>query len=69
MEKLLSSLIGRNVDVGCGTSAVFRGEVVSVDEGVLHLRDEEAKVTFIAVEKISSVSERSDTHLRPGFIG
>ena len=69
MEKLLNGLIGKSVDIGCGTSATFRGEVVAVDDGVAHLKDEESRVTYIAVEKISFVCERSDSPSRPGFIG
>lgn len=68
MEKLLLSLKGQSVDVSCGTSAVFRGQIEDVADGVLHLTDEEKKVTFIQIEKISSVCERSDSHSRPGFI-
>ena len=69
MEKLLAGLIGKNVDIGCGSTAVFRGEVVEVNDGVVQIKDEESKVTYISVEKISSVCERSDSHSRPGFIG
>ena len=68
MEKLLAGLIGRQVDVGLGTSGVFRGEVAAVADGVVHLKDDEANMTFIALDKISSVRERSDSHSRPGFI-
>ena len=68
MEKLLAGLIGKSVDIGCGTNAIFRGEITEVGDGVVHLKDEESKLTYIAVEKISSVCERSDSHSRPGFI-
>ncbi|HMJ08954.1 MAG TPA: MM0924 family protein [Pyrinomonadaceae bacterium] len=69
MEKLLSDLMGKIVDLGCGTTAVFRGEVTDVKDGVLSLRDEEGKVTYISADKIVSICERSDSHSRPGFIG
>jgi hypothetical protein len=69
MEKLLVGLVGKSVDIGCGTSAIFRGEVVEAADGVVRIKDEDGKITFIAIEKISSVCERSDSHSRPGFIG
>ncbi|MGI8812873.1 MAG: MM0924 family protein [Pyrinomonadaceae bacterium] len=69
MEKLLTGLLGKTVDVGCGTSGTFRGEVTEVKEGILYLRDENGSTTYIAVEKIASVYERADAHARPGFIG
>lgn len=69
METLLATLIGRSVDVGCGSAAVFRGEIVEVRDGVLFLRDEEQRVTYLSVHKIASVCERIDSHSRPGFIG
>ena len=68
MEKLLAGMVGKTVDIGCGTSAIFRGEVLGAGDGVVQIKDEDGKVTFIAVEKISSVCERSDSHSRPGFI-
>jgi hypothetical protein len=69
MEKLLNSLVGKIIDVGCGTTAMFRGQVEELKEGILFLRDEDDKLYYIAIDKIASISERSDSHSRPGFIG
>ena len=41
MEELLNQLLGKKIDVTCGTNATFRGDVVDVKAGVLYLRDED----------------------------
>jgi len=68
MEELLRNLLGRKIDVSCGTNAAFRGDVMDVKGGVLYLRDEEDKVAYVAVDKIAVVFECKDHPSRPGFI-
>ena len=68
MEELLNQYIGKKIDVSVGTSAVYRGEVINVRNGILYLRDDEHKVAHIAVDKIGVVYECSDSASRPGFI-
>ena len=69
MEELLRQLLGKKIDVTCGTNAAFRGDVVDVKNGVLYLRDEEDKVAYVAVDKIAVIYECKDHLLKPGFIG
>ncbi len=69
MEELLKSLMGKKIDVNCGSNAAFRGDVVDVKSGVLYLRDENEKVAYIAIDRIALVQERKDTQVRPGFLG
>ena len=69
MENLLKQLMGKKVDVTCGTNAAFRGDVIDVKSGVLYLRDEEEKVAYVAIDKIAVVYECKDHTSRPGFIG
>ena len=69
MEDLLKQLLGKNIDVTCGSNAAFRGDVVDVKNGVLYLRDDEGKVAYVAVDKIAMVYERKDKEHRPGFLG
>lgn len=69
MEELLRHLLGKKIDVTCGTNAAFRGDVVDVKGGVLYLRDEDEKVAYVAVDKIAVVFEVKDHASRPGFIG
>jgi hypothetical protein len=68
MEELLNQFMGKKIDVSVGTSAVCRGEVIDVRNGILYLRDDEHKVAHIAVDKISVIYECSDSASRPGFI-
>lgn len=67
MEELLKGLKGKKIDVSCGTTAVFRGDVIEVSD-VLHIRDEDGRDVFIAIDKVSVVSECSENATRPGFI-
>lgn len=69
MEELLKQFAGKKVDVSCGPGAILRGHVVEVKDGVLYLRDEEEKSAYVAIDKIATVYECSDSTSRPGFIG
>ena len=69
MEEIIKRLTGKKVDVSCGSGAILRGEVVSVSDGVLYLRDEDDRSAYVAVDKIATISECSDSSSRPGFIG
>lgn len=69
MEEFLTQLMGKKIDVSCGRSAVVRGDVVAVKEGVLYLRDEDERVAYVAVAKIAIVWEVKDHETRPGFVG
>jgi hypothetical protein len=69
MEELIKRLSGRKVDISCGSGAILRGEIVDVQNGVLHLKDEDQKAAYVAIDKIATVYECSDSASRPGFIG
>jgi len=69
MEELLKHLMGKKVDITCGSNAAFRGDVIDVKSGVLYLRDEDEKVAYVAIDKIAVIYECKDTQTRPGFIG
>lgn len=68
MEKILREMIGKRVEISGGGSAVYRGEVADVLDGVAHLRDDEGRVIYVAIDKIAAVSEKIDPGSRPGFI-
>ena len=68
MEEFLKQMMGKKIDVACGSSATVRGDVVDVKGGVLYLRDDEDRVAYIAVEKISVIWEAKDYEVRTGFI-
>lgn len=61
--------MGKRVDISCGASAAFRGDVVDVKDGVLYLRDEDEKVAYVAIDKIALISEVKENSNRPGFLG
>lgn len=67
MEDFLTQLMGKKVDVLCGTGTAVRGEIVDVKKGILYLRDEE-KVAYVAVDKVAVVWEIKDHEVRPGFV-
>ena len=69
MEEFLTQLMGKRIDISCGSSAVVRGDVIAVKEGVLYLRDEEERVAYVAIEKVAIVWEVKEHQTRPGFVG
>lgn len=68
MEEFLTQLMGKKIDVSCGMSAVVRGDVVAVKDGVLYLRDEDERVAYVSIEKVAVVWEVKDYETRPGFV-
>lgn len=68
MEDFLSKFIGRKIDIYCGGSSSLRGEVLKVESGVLHVRDDDGKLCYVAVNKIVVVWEARDDSHRAGFV-
>jgi len=68
MEKLLAKLIGQEIDVICTGASSLRGNCVSVEGGVLQLKDAEGEIFYIAIDKIVAVWEKKDKSRHPGFI-
>jgi len=67
VQDFLSRFIGKKIDVYCGGASSVRGEVLKVETGVLHLRDDEGKNCYVAIDKIVAVwKARQDNH-RTGF--
>lgn len=67
MEEFLRTLIGRKIDAFCGGASNVRGEVIKVENGVLHLKDDD-EVSYVAVDKIVAVWEKRDKEHHPGFM-
>jgi uncharacterized protein DUF6897 len=61
-------MIGRKLDVYCGGASSLRGEVIKVEGGVLHLKDNDKKMCFVAVDKIMVVWDARDEDHRAGFV-
>jgi hypothetical protein len=68
VEDFLSKFIGKKIDVYCGGASSLRGEVVKVEMGVLHLRDDEGQPCYVAIDKIIVVWEARDDNHRAGFM-
>ena len=68
MKEFLAKMIGRKVDLFCGSASSLRGEIVKVEEGVLHLKDIDQKLCYVAIDKIVVVWEARDDEHRAGFV-
>lgn len=68
MEEFLTQMMGKRIDVSCGTTAVVRGDVVAVKDGVLYLRDEDERVAYVAIERVAVVWEVKEHQSRTGFV-
>jgi len=68
VEDFLSKSIGKKIDVYCGGASSLRGEVLKVEMGVLHLRDDEGHPCYVAIDKIIVVWEARDDNHRAGFV-
>lgn len=69
MEEFLKHLMGKQIDVSCGSSTAVRGDVIDVKDGVLYLRDEHDRVAYIAINKIAVIWEVKPNASRAGFVG
>lgn len=68
MEDFLFGMVERRVDVHCMGAINLRGEVAKVEKGVLHLKDEEEHMCYVAIDKIAVVIEARDREPRAGFL-
>ena len=69
MREFLSKMVGKELDVFCGGASSMRGKGGKVEGGVLHLKDADKQVCYVAVDHIVAVWEvRPDQQSRPGFV-
>lgn len=68
MEHFLAGFIGKKLDVYCGGASSLRGEVLKVEDGVLHLKDNDGKICFVAIDKIVVAWEAREDEHRAGFV-
>ena len=68
MQTLLAKMIGKKLDVYCGGASSLRGEVLKVEDGVVHLKDSDGKTCYVAIEKIVVVWEAKDDEHNAGFV-
>ena len=67
MKELLSKMVGQEIDVVCTATSSLRGKVVKVQGDVLHLKDDEDNLCYVAIDKITAVWEKRDKDRHPGF--
>ena len=60
MQSLLLKMLGKKIDVYCGGASSLRGEVLKIEDGVLHLKDADDKTCYVAIDKIMVVWEARD---------
>jgi len=46
----------------------MRGDVAKVENGILHLKDDEGEVCYVAIDKIIAVWEKPDKERHSGFL-
>ena len=68
MHELLSRLIDQDVDIVCTGASSLRGKIITVEGGVLKLKDDADNVCYVAIDKIVAVWEKRDKDRHPGFI-
>jgi hypothetical protein len=61
-------MIGKKIDVFCGGVSSLRGEIVKVEDGVLHLKDTDQRMCFVQIDKIQVVWDARDDEHRAGFV-
>jgi hypothetical protein len=61
-------MIGKKIDVFCGGVSSLRGEIVKVEDGVLHLKDQDQRMCFVQIDKIQVVWDARDDDHRAGFV-
>ena len=68
MRELLAKMVGKKLDVFCGGASSLRGKLVSVDEGVAHLVDDDDRMFYVSIERIAVFSEARESEQRAGFV-
>lgn len=68
MREFLSKMIGRRIDVYCGGASSLRGEVVKLEGGVMHLKDEDGQMCYVAIDRIIVVWDTREDEHRAGFV-
>jgi hypothetical protein len=56
------------MDVYCSAAASIRGELVKIEGGVLHVKDDDGEMSYVAIDKIIVVWEARENEPRPGFV-
>ena len=61
-------MIGRKMDILCSGASGVRGEIVEINDGVVYLKDDEERLSYISIDKITMCWEVRDRESRTGFV-
>ncbi len=68
MEELLKSLTGKQIDIFCGAGVSLLGDLAKVENCILHLKDDDGQICYVAVDKVIAVWEKRDKERLTGFL-
>ena len=68
MREFLTKMVGKKLDIYCGGTSSLSGKVVKVEEGVVHMVDEDDRVFYVAIDRITVVSEALEREKNAGFV-
>ena len=68
MREFLTKMVGKKLDIYCGGTSSLSGKVVKVEEGVVHLVDEDDRMLYVAIDRIAVVSESREREKNAGFV-
>ena len=68
MREFLTKMVGKKLDVYCGGTSSLSGKVVKVEEGVVHMVDEDDRMFYVAIDRITVVSEAREREKNAGFV-
>ena len=67
MREFLLKMVGKKLNIFCGVPS-FKGKVVKVEEGVVHMVNDDDQMFYVAIDRIIVVSEERDSEPKAGFI-
>ncbi len=67
MREFMLKMVGKKINIFCG-GPNFMGKVVKVEEGVVHMVNDDDQMFYVAIDRIIVVSEERETEPKAGFI-
>jgi hypothetical protein len=67
MQEFLLKMVGKKLNIFCG-GPNFKGKVVKVDDGVVHMVNDDDQMFYVAIDRIIVVSEEHESEQKAGFI-
>jgi hypothetical protein len=67
MKEFLQKMVGKKLNISCGGPS-FKGKLVKVEEGVVHMVNDDDQMFYVAIDRIVVVSEEREAEPKAGFI-